>query len=106
MAVRREASKLRYQKGGINQVAQSEFKGCSSPVSRSSFPSNYLLFSPFFFCLGLFLIHSFAKNSAEDIKIYVRGKVESLISGGDLVLEDLSLQVIVIQEPISKADGM
>ena len=47
-----------------------------------------------------------AKNSAEDIKIYVRGKVESLISEGDSVLEDLSLQGIVIQELISKADGM
>ena len=47
-----------------------------------------------------------AKDSAEDIKIYMRGKVESLISEGDLVLEDLSLQDMIIQELISKADGM
>ena len=47
-----------------------------------------------------------AKNSAEDIEIYVRGKVESLLSEGDLVLEDLSLQDKIIQELISKADGM
>ncbi len=47
-----------------------------------------------------------AKNSADNIEIYVRGKVESLISEGDLVLEDLSLQDKIIQELISKADGM
>ena len=47
-----------------------------------------------------------AKDSAEDIEIYVRGKVESLISEGELVLEDLSLQDIIIQELISKAEGM
>ena len=47
-----------------------------------------------------------AKNSAEDIYIYVRGKVESLISEGDLVLENLSLQDTIIEELISKADGM
>ena len=47
-----------------------------------------------------------AKDSAEDIKIYVRGKVESLISEEELVLEDLSLQDMIIQELISKADGM
>ena len=38
--------------------------------------------------------------------IYVCGKVESLISEGDLVLEDLFLQDIIIQELMSKADGM
>ena len=47
-----------------------------------------------------------AKDSAEDIEIYVRGKVESLISDEELVLEDHSLQDMIIQELISKADGM
>ncbi len=47
-----------------------------------------------------------ASNSADDINIYVCGKVESLISEGDLVLEDLFLQHIIIQELMSKADGM
>ena len=47
-----------------------------------------------------------AKHSAEDINDYVRGTVESLISKGDLVLEDLSLQDTIIQELMSKADGM
>ena len=47
-----------------------------------------------------------AKNSAEDINIYVRGKVELLISEGDLVLENLSLQDTIIEQLISKADGM
>ena len=47
-----------------------------------------------------------AKNSAEDIKIYVHGKIESLISEEELVLEDLSLQDTIIQELINKADGM
>ncbi|MCJ1344810.1 hypothetical protein MMC31_003013 [Peltigera leucophlebia] len=47
-----------------------------------------------------------AKNSAEDINIYVRGKVESLISEEELVLEDSSLKRTIIQELISKADGM
>ena len=47
-----------------------------------------------------------AKDIAEDIKIYVHGKVESLISEEELVLEDLSLQDTIIQELISKAEGM
>lgn len=47
-----------------------------------------------------------ATNGAEDINDYVRGKVESLISKGDLVLEDLSLQDTIIRELMSKADGM
>ena len=47
-----------------------------------------------------------AKNIANDINIYVHGKVESLISGGDLALEDLSLQDTIIEELVSKADGM
>lgn len=47
-----------------------------------------------------------AKDSSEDINIYVRGRVESLISEEELVVEDLSLQDKVIQELISKADGM
>lgn len=47
-----------------------------------------------------------AKDSAEDIEIYVRGKVESLISDEELVLEDHPLQDMIIQELISKADGM
>ena len=47
-----------------------------------------------------------AKDSAKDIKIYVRGKVESLIFEKELVLGELSLQDLVIQELISKADGM
>lgn len=47
-----------------------------------------------------------AKNSADDIEIYVHAQVGSLISEGDLVLEDLSLQDIIIRELISKADGM
>ena len=47
-----------------------------------------------------------AKNSAEDIKMYVHGKVGFLVSDGELVLEDLSLQDIITQELINKADGM
>lgn len=47
-----------------------------------------------------------AKNSAEDINIYVHGKVDSLRSEGDLMLQDSSLQDVIIKELISKADGM
>ena len=47
-----------------------------------------------------------AKNSADDINIYVRGKVDSLISEEDLVLEDISLHDTIIKELIRKADGM
>lgn len=47
-----------------------------------------------------------AKNSAEDINTYVRGKFESLISDGDLALENVSLQDKIIKGLISKADGM
>lgn len=47
-----------------------------------------------------------AKKNAEDINNYVRGKIKSLISERDLVLEDLSLQEIIILELVSKADGM
>ena len=39
-----------------------------------------------------------AKNNADDIEIYVRGQVGSLISGGDLQLQDDSLQEKTIQE--------
>ena len=39
-----------------------------------------------------------AKNSADDIEIYVRGQVGSLISEGDLQLQDDSLQEKIIQE--------
>ena len=47
-----------------------------------------------------------AKHSANDINIYVRAKVKSLISEGDLALENISLQDTIIEELVSKADGM
>lgn len=39
-----------------------------------------------------------AKNNADDIEIYVRGQAGSLISEGDLQLQDESLQEKIIQE--------
>ena len=47
-----------------------------------------------------------AKNSAADIKTYVRGQVETLISEGDLKLQDRSLYDKIVQELVGKADGM
>ena len=47
-----------------------------------------------------------AKNNAVDIEIYVRGKVETLISQGELKLQDRSLHDKIVQELVGKADGM
>lgn len=47
-----------------------------------------------------------AKNNAADIEIYVRGKVETLISQGELKLQDRSLHDKIVQELIGKANGM
>lgn len=46
------------------------------------------------------------RNIADDIEISVCGQVESLISKRDIVLKDHSLQDTIVQELISKADGM
>lgn len=46
------------------------------------------------------------RNIADDIEIYVCGQVESLIAKRDLVLKDHPLQDTIVQELISKADGM
>lgn len=56
--------------------------------------------------LKAFTVEIEARNNADDFNIYARGKVESLISEGGLVLQDLSLQDIIIPELISKANGM
>ncbi len=47
-----------------------------------------------------------AKNTAADIEIYTRGQVETWISQGELKLHDRSLHEKIIQELVSKADGM
>ena len=47
-----------------------------------------------------------AKNNAIDIEIYVRGKIETLISQGELKLQDRSLHDKIVQELVGKADGM
>lgn len=47
-----------------------------------------------------------AKNYSVDIEIYVHGKAETLISGGDLKLQNRSFQNKIVQELIEKADGM
>ena len=47
-----------------------------------------------------------AKNNAVDIEIYVRGKVETLISQGGLKLQDPSLHDKIVKELVGKADGM
>lgn len=47
-----------------------------------------------------------AKNNTADIEIYVHGKVETLISEGDLKLQNRTLHDKIVQELIGKADGM
>lgn len=47
-----------------------------------------------------------AKNNAADIEIYARGQIETLISQGDLKLQDRTLHEKIVQELVGKADGM
>ena len=47
-----------------------------------------------------------AKNNSVDIEIYVRGQVETVISQGELKLQNRSLHDKIVQELVGKADGM